>query len=163
MTAPERNQRLEERFRAACDHLAHTDPNDFDSQICPSFVSCNAEAQYIISSFDMKKQFGNPWGMGHGGILAAMIDCAQGTTISCFCDDDSSIVTISLQVSYIQPTMVERPVFVKTTIQKLGGRVVYCSSEAWQEPESIAATSTSVYHVAHGAAAAYIKNAHLNK
>lgn len=50
------NTQLAANFQAVCDHLAHADPNDFDSQIPPTFLSCDAEQQTIVCSFDAKKK-----------------------------------------------------------------------------------------------------------
>ena len=75
MTVQERNQQIETRFRTVREHLTHANPNDFDRQIPPNFVSCDWEHQTITYAFDMEPRFGNPHGMGHGGIVAAMLDC----------------------------------------------------------------------------------------
>ena len=83
MTVQERNQQIETRFRTVREHLTHANPNDFDRQIPPNFVSCDWEHQTITYAFDMEPRFGNPHGMGHGGIVAAMLDCAQGSAIDC--------------------------------------------------------------------------------
>lgn len=49
------NTQLAANFQAVCDHLAHADPNDFDSQIPPTFLSCDAEQQTIVCSLTQKK------------------------------------------------------------------------------------------------------------
>lgn len=147
MTPLERNQQLTARFQIIQDHLTHADPNDFDTQIPPTLVSCDADTQTVIYSFDMKPNFSNPHGMGHGGIIAAMLDCAQGATIAGFCDDHPHIVTVSLQTSYLRPVLLGQPLFVKVVIQKLGGHIAYCSAEAWQEKGKIAVTCSGVYHI----------------
>ena len=41
MTVQERNQQIETRFRTVREHLTHANPNDFDRQIPPNFVSCD--------------------------------------------------------------------------------------------------------------------------
>ena len=87
MTVQERNQQIETRFRTVREHLTHANPNDFDRQIPPTFVSCDWEHQTITYAFDMEPRFGNPHGMGHGGIVAAMLDCAQGSAIDCYSTD----------------------------------------------------------------------------
>lgn len=150
MTIQEQNQTVAATFQTVCDHLTHADPNDFDSQIPPAFVSCDAEETTITCSFETKKAFGNPHGMMHGGLIAAMIDCAQGSTIAAFCGTDAHIVTVSLQISYIQPVLVEKPLFVQVQIQQIGGRIAYCSSTAWQETGTTVATTSGVYHVIRG-------------
>ena len=71
MTVQERNQQIETRFRTVREHLTRANPNDFDRQIPPNFVSCDWEHQTITYAFDMEPRFGNPHGMGHGGIVAA--------------------------------------------------------------------------------------------
>ena len=142
----DQNQQLAAKFHLIRDHFNHADPNDFDAQILPHFVSCDAAAQSIIYSFDMKPCFGNPHGVGHGGILVAMIDCAQGATIDCLSEGHPHTVTVSLQTSYLAPVELGRPLFVKVTVQKLGGHIAYCTSEAWQDEGKIAVTTTGVYH-----------------
>ena len=63
MTVQERNQQIETRFRTVREHLTHANPNDFDRQIPPNFVSCDWEHQTITYAFDMEPRFGNPHGM----------------------------------------------------------------------------------------------------
>ena len=104
MTVLAQNEKLTATFQAVCDHLTHADPNDFDSQIPPTFVSCDAEQNTVVCSFEVKKSFGNPHGNMHGGLIAAMIDSAQGSTIASICGLDTHIVTVSLQVSYLKPS-----------------------------------------------------------
>ena len=81
MTVLAQNEKLTATFQAVCDHLTHADPNDFDSQIPPTFVSCDAEQNTVVCSFEVKKSFGNPHGNMHGGLIAAMIDSAQGMNL----------------------------------------------------------------------------------
>lgn len=150
MTVLEQDTKLATTFQAICDHIAHADPNDFDSQIPPSFVSCDAEQKTVVCSFQVPETFGNPHGMMHGGIIAAMIDCAQGSTISSICGTDTRIVTVSLQISYIQPVFTGRPLFVRVRIQQIGGRITYCSAEAWQQEGKITTTTSGVYHILRG-------------
>ena len=150
MTILSQIAQLAANFQAVCDHLAHADPNDFDSQIPPTFLSCDAEQKTIVCSFEGKKSFGNPHGTMHGGLIAAMIDSAQGSTIAAICGLDTKIVTVSLQISYLQPILVEQPLFVRVRIQQTGGHIAYCSAEAWQQEGKIAATTSAVYHIIRG-------------
>ena len=150
MTTLAKNAQLAANYQAVCDHLAHADPNDFDSQIPPTFISCDAEQNSIVCSFDVKQSFGNPNGTMHGGLIAAMIDSAQGSTIAAICGLDTRIVTVSLQISYLQPTLVGQPLFVRVRLQQAGGHIAYCSAEAWQQEGKIAATTSAVYHITRG-------------
>lgn len=50
MTVLAQNEKLTATFQAVCDHLTHADPNDFDSQIPPTFVSCDAEQNTVVCS-----------------------------------------------------------------------------------------------------------------
>ena len=131
MTVQERNQQIETRFRTVREHLTHANPNDFDRQIPPNFVSC----------------FGNPHGMGHGGIVAAMLDCAQGSAIDCYSTDHPIIVTVSLQTSYLQPVQLGKTLYVKVTLQKVGRTLAYCAAEAWQQSGQLCVTTAGVYHL----------------
>ena len=144
------NSQLTENFHAVSEHLANADPNDFDSQVTPCLVSCDAANRTLICRFDSKPFFGNPHGYMHGGIIAAMVDTAGGSTIHSFCGRQTHIVTISLQISYIRPVLVEKPLFVRVNVQQIGGRVAYTSAEAWQEEGKIVSTCSGVYHVIHG-------------
>ena len=144
------DSQLAENFYAVSEHLANTDPNDFDSQVTPYLVTCNALDRTLVCRFNSKPFFGNPHGYMHGGIIAAMVDTAGGTTIHAFCGGQTHIVTISLQISYIRPVLVEKPLFVRVHVQQIGGRVAYTSAEAWQEEGKIVSTCSGVYHVIHG-------------
>ena len=145
-----RNEELAANFQAISDYLANTDPNDFDSQIPPILISCDAEEKTITCSFEVKKFFGNPHGFMHGGLSAAMLDTAQGSTLDAFCGLDAHIVTISLQTSYIRPIVVGPPLYVRVRVQQIGGRIAYTSAEAWQEEGKIVVTAAGVYHLIHG-------------
>ena len=94
------------------------------------------------------------WQLGrehHGGLIAAMIDSAQGSTIASICGLDTHIVTVSLQVSYLKPIFVGQKLFVRVRVQQAGGHIAYCSAEAWQQEGEIAATTAAVYHIIRGA------------
>lgn len=150
MTISAQSTQLAANFQAVCDHLTHANPNDFDSQIPPTFVSCDPEENSLVCSFEVKESFGNPHGTMHGGLIAAMIDSAQGSTIASICGVDTHIVTVSLQISYIRPVLVGQRLFVRTRIQQIGGHIAYCSAEAWQQEGEIVATTASVYHILRG-------------
>lgn len=145
-----RNEELEANFHRISDYLAHTDPDDFDSQIPPIFISCDAAQKTVLCSFEVKRFFGNPHGFMHGGLSAAMLDTAQGTSIHAFCGVDTHIVTISLHTSYIRPVVVGKPLYVRVHVQQIGGRIAYTFAEAWQEEGEIAVTANGVYHLIHG-------------
>lgn len=147
MTVQERNQQIEERFQYVREHLTHANPNDFDGQIPPNFVSCDWENRTITYAFDMEPRFGNPHGMGHGGIVAAMLDCAQGSAIDCYSTDHPIIVTVSLQTSYLQPVQLGKTLYVKVTLQRVGRTLAYCAAEAWQQPGEPCVTTAGVYHL----------------
>lgn len=147
MTAQDRNQQIEARFQTVREHLTHTSPNDFDGQIPPNFVSCDWESKTITYYFDMEPRFGNPHGKGHGGIVTAMLDCAQGSAIDCYSTDHPIIVTVSLQTSYLCPVELEEKLYVKVTLQKVGKTIAYCVAEAWQKPGKLCVTSAGVYHM----------------
>lgn len=60
MTVLAQNEKLTATFQAVCDHLTHADPNDFDSQIPPTFVSCDAEQNTVVCSFEVKRASETP-------------------------------------------------------------------------------------------------------
>ena len=95
----------------------------------------------------MEPRFGNPHGMGHGGIVAAMLDCAQGSAIDCYSTDHPIIVTVSLQTSYLQPVQLGKTLYVKVTLQKVGRTLAYCAAEAWQQSGQLCVTTAGVYHL----------------
>ena len=82
MTVQERNQQIETRFRTVREHLTHADPNDFDRQIPPTFVSCDWEHQTITYAFDMEPRFGNPHGKGHGGMMVNALGAKYGIVVN---------------------------------------------------------------------------------
>ena len=128
MTVQERNQQIETRFRTVREHLIHADPNDFDRQIPPTFVSCDWEHQTITYAFDMEPRFGNPHGMGHGGIVVAMLDCAQGSAIDCYSTDHPIIVTVSLQTSLRQVLLLRLHFAVRALVQVIHRQITHSVS-----------------------------------
>ena len=132
MTVQERNQQIETRFRTVREHLTRANPNDFDRQIPPNFVSCDWEHQTITYAFDMEPRFGNPHGMGHGGIVAAMLTAPRAAPSTATAPTIPSSSRCPWQTS-IHSQAAGKTLYVKVTLQKVGRTLAYCAAEAWQQ------------------------------
>jgi uncharacterized protein (TIGR00369 family) len=80
------------------------------------------EAQFIVY-----KEFTNPLGTLHGGIIAAMIDDTMGAAVYTL-GLESPFVTISLNIDFMASASLGESVFVRSEIFKKGKTIINASS-----------------------------------
>lgn len=78
MTVTEQKKALTQKFERLSEHVAHGNPNDFSLQLPLTLESLDPEDQSMTCSFSIQERFGNPQGIAHGGIIATIMDIAQG-------------------------------------------------------------------------------------
>lgn len=108
MTVEEKNQALLEKFRIITAQVATGDPDDFDTQLPLQLVAFHAEDSSMVCYFEVDRKFGNPYGIAHGGIVATMLDIAQGAAVAAYTEMGRRISTVSLQISYFKRCIPER-------------------------------------------------------
>lgn len=150
MTVEEKKQALIEKFQRISDRVRHGNPNDFSLQLPLTLMDIDPEARTMTCSFAVSPHFCNPYGNAHGGIIATMLDIAQGAAIGVFGRENCPMVTVSLQISYLKPIAADRTLYIRSRITDLSDSMAFCTAEAWQEsPAHFAASATSVYHIGH--------------
>lgn len=132
---------LRESARMAAEDLAGT----INGWMPPRFESCDADSRTYICSFAMRKEYANPGGNLHGGLVAVVFDTAMGHLARFYCDHMTP--TVSLSISYLRPVPVDQPLFVRVHMDKPGSTVDYITAELYTAgaPEKILATASGVY------------------
>ena len=99
-----------------------------------------------IVSLQVDERHLNGHGIAHGGIVATLLDTAAGHTAATFFDQDRniSIVTVSMNISYLAPCTPGR---VVCTGHVLGGgkTSVVCEAELRDETEKLLAKAVGVF------------------
>ena len=147
MTVEEKNKALLEKFRIITAQVATGDPDDFDTQLPLQLVAFHAEDSSMVCYFEVDRKFGNPYGIAHGGIVATMLDIAQGAAVAAYTEMGRRISTVSLQISYFKPVYTGKRFYVRTKITGTSGTMAYCSAETWQEEGTLTNSAASVYHL----------------
>lgn len=111
-----------------------------------SLCAVDADAGTVTYRFLPQPWMRNPVGVIHGGILATMLDNAMGMTASA-CSGGGMTPTVELQVSYLAPAVVDKPVLVRVTLRRAGRSMMRLTAELWQEggADALAATATGTF------------------
>ena len=123
MTVQERNQQIETRFRTVREHLTRANPNDFDRQIPPNFVSCDWEHQTITYAFPTQDWQINEKGGIHGGAIAGMFDTAFGVVAN-FTAGENEATTTDMTVSFLRGIDFGMELRLKVFIVKAGRSLI---------------------------------------
>lgn len=139
---------MEETLRKLSGTVPKIYPDTINAWMHPVFQSCDAEKGTYTCSFEIKPAYANPMGTLHGGLIGLVFDTAMGHLTHFFSNQIPP--TISMNVSYLRPVPVDRPVFVQAHMDRLGATVGYTSAVAFtaDAPERILATATGSYLVA---------------
>lgn len=147
MTVTEQKKALTQKFERLSEHVAHGNPNDFSLQLPLTLESLDPEDQSMTCSFSIQERFGNPQGIAHGGIIATIMDIAQGAAVGTYAEENRRMTTASLQISYLNPVHIGEKLYVRTKITEIGRTMVFCTAEAWQNRDSPTTLATSIYHM----------------
>ena len=139
-------QRMEEALRGSAEMVSTQFAGTINDWLAPHFESCDDAARSYTCSFIMRKEYANPSGVAlHGGLTGVLFDTAMGHLATFY--SGSMTPTISLNISYLLPVPVDRPVFVRVHMDKPGNIVDYLSGELFtaDAPDKILATASGVY------------------
>lgn len=139
-------QQMEDALRGSAEQVAAQFFGTINSWLAPRFESCDAAAATYTCSFAMRREYANPSGVVlHGGLTAVLFDTAMGHLAHFY--SGCMTPTISMNLSYLRSVPVDRPIFIRSHMDKPGSTVHYLSAEAFtaDAPDKILATATGVY------------------
>ena len=147
MTVEEQKQALIQKFERLSERVAHGNPNDFSLQLPLTLESLDPEEQSMTCSLAVQERFGNPHGIAHGGIIATIMDIAQGAAVATYAEENRRMTTASLQISYLKPVRTGKKLYVRTKITEIGKTMIFCTAEAWQDEGDCTTSTTAIYHM----------------
>lgn len=138
-------KRMEDALRASAKMVREELSGTINGWMPPIFESCDAQSGTYTCSFAMRKEYANPGGELHGGLTGVLFDTAMGHLSHYY--SGHMTPTISLNLSYLRPMPVDRPIFIRSHMDKPGSLVNYISAEAYtaDAPDKILATASGVY------------------
>ena len=71
------------------------------------FRLIEVEEGYAVFQGEVKEDYYNPMGVGHGGYAATLLDSAMGCAIQSMLPRDKPYGTIELKINYIRPVLIE--------------------------------------------------------
>jgi len=93
----------------------------------------------------IKENHLNTAGIAHGGFIAALIDAGAGTAAHRSANG-SPCVTISLELKFISPVLLNQELFGKTKIQKKTKSMIFLTCELMVE-DKIVATASGIWKI----------------
>lgn len=146
-TLPTDNQQqMEDVLRANAEMVAETFAGTVNGWLAPHFESCDFASGTYTCSFTMRKEYANPTGVVlHGGLTGVIFDTAMGHLARFY--SSHMTPTISLNISYLRPIPVDRPIFIRAHMDKPGTMMHYLSAAAFtaDAPDVTLATATGIY------------------
>jgi len=106
-----------------------------------------AEPRRIRVTFQGKPDFYNPVGLVQGGILAAMLDGVMGAAAVSLLEDNQSITTLDMNISFMQPVR-DVKLVAEGRVAHRGGSTVFMGGTLTLEDGSLVATATATGRVA---------------
>lgn len=140
-------EELTRKFERLSERVARGNPNDFSLQLPLTPESLNPEDLSMTCSFSVPERFGNSHGLVHGGIIATIMDIAQGAAVALYAEENRRMTTASLQLSYLKPVCTREKLYVRTRITEIGKTMIFCTAEAWQDEGDCTTSATSIYHM----------------
>lgn len=137
-----------ERIAACASELADRHPGGFDQHF-PFTVEdcCDTPTSFVLCFDPLPDWMHNVFGNLHGGMIATLLDHAMGVGAALY-TADSAAPTISLQVSYLRPTPLGKPLRIRVRVTKPGRNATFMDATLWCEDEARPlATATGVYHM----------------
>lgn len=140
---------MEASLNAFCRHLDDDFPGTINAGLRYELVSCDYAAKTAVFSFGTAAWMSNPGGVAHGGVVAGMMDVAMGS-LTYYFNHQKLTPTISLQVSYVRPMDLKRPVLIRVSLSSCGRTMGNVTASAWHEgsEDQIIATASGTYYTA---------------
>lgn len=138
-----------EMFQALRKGLRHDPGNacgDYGAAIMPELISCDPIRQEALYRYSADALLSNAAGSIHGGAVAIWMDICQGNLIA-WENGGYPDPTVSLQLSYMQPVLPGKPAFIRSKIDRFGGRLCFASSLLWQADGEISVSASGVFRI----------------
>ena len=138
-------QAMEAALRALEQQVQEEQAGTINSWLCPHFESCDPEGRIYTCSFALRKEYANPGGTLHGGLVGVIFDTAMGHLSALYAGGMTP--TVTMNISYLRPVPVDGPVLVRSRLDKPGQTITSISAEAFpaSAPEKILATASGAY------------------
>lgn len=141
----ENRQEMERSIRAFVDKVKTEHSGTMCALTKPCFTECDAREQTLTLSYPAQSWEANTRGRMQGGVIASLLDFTGGC-LAAYCSA-STVLTVSLQTSYLRPGPTEGKVLVKARMTKTGRTMLHVFAECWSEdaPGKLIATGNMVY------------------
>ena len=113
-------QAMEAALRALEQQVQEEQAGTINSWLCPHFESCDPEGRIYTCSFALRKEYANPGGTLHGGLVGVIFDTAMGHLSALYAGGMTP--TVTMNISYLRPVPVDGPVLVRSRLDKPGPR-----------------------------------------
>lgn len=124
-----------------------------DNNFSPCYVTLGVQTlerlyddEKVKLTFTGRPEFLNPAGKIMGGFLTAMLDSALGEVVASSLNDDESLFTLEIKVSFIAPARAGK-IFAESTLIKRGKRVAFSEARLYDEDGKLVATATGTFNI----------------
>ncbi|MFW2829277.1 PaaI family thioesterase [Sphingomonas sp. ID0503] len=114
-------------------------PEGFNAMFGPVLIRREGEGPRVRLRAQPDLGWMNPRGVGHGGAIAGYIDSVGFLAWYFLSPGDFRAATVDLQIQYLAPVIIEKPVDAVVEITKETGKLVFASGRIEQENEVAAA------------------------
>jgi len=98
----------------------------------------------VTFEFEVREEMTNPYGVLHGGIIAAMADDVIGTAVFGLCDAET-FTSVNLSLDYLSSVNLGETVYATGTILREGRRMIYAECELTDDAgETVAKATTNL-------------------
>jgi len=140
--------KLEQELDAFCHYVRTELAGTINAAIAPHFVCCDKEKGTYTIAYETADWMRNPNGVAHGGIIAAMLDNAMGV-VNHIHAPHKATATISMEVSYVLPVPLGKPVRVDVRVSRIGRTVAHSSARLYleEDPKTDLATAAGAFYM----------------
>ena len=138
---------MEEAFHSYFEKLQGAE-EQLNTLLDAKFYSCSFEEKTLVIKADPVPWMANPNGLMHGGIIASYLDYTMGL-LSVYTAGWIMTPTLHMDVNYMRPVKIGKPICIKAKIQKAGSTINYMEGCIYPEnmPEHLLASSTGSYYL----------------
>lgn len=94
---------MEAALRALEQQVQEEQAGTINSWLCPHFESCDPEGRIYTCSFALRKEYANPGGTLHGGLVGVIFDTAMGHLSALYAGGMTPTVTMNILLSAACP------------------------------------------------------------